>query len=44
MGESNLVAHKIERWVIALYTSENNTFLPAAKESERKRLSCKTRR
>lgn len=44
MGESNFVAHKTERWVIALYTSENNKFIPASKEYERKRLSCKTRR
>lgn len=44
VGESNFVIHKTERWVIALYISKNNMFLPAAKESERKRLSCQTRR
>lgn len=44
VGESNFVIHKTERWVIALYISKNNMFLPAAKEYERKRLSCQTRR
>lgn len=35
VGESNFVAHKTERWVIALFTSENNMFVSSAKEYER---------
>lgn len=41
LQESNFVSHKRERWVIGLYISKNNVFLPSAKEYERIKLNDK---
>lgn len=43
MQESNFVVHKMVTWVIGLYISKNDMFLPSAKEYERIRLSCKAK-